>query len=51
MADHLQLRGSVTVDDGAAAKVRAEGKSLLPIGMTAPNPVTTARRLGSNSGK
>jgi glutamate 5-kinase len=24
----------VTVDDGAAAKVRAEGKSLLPIGMT-----------------
>ena len=34
MADHLQLRGSVTVDDGAAAKVRTEGKSLLPIGMT-----------------
>jgi glutamate 5-kinase len=35
MADHLQLRGAVIVDDGAAAKVRAEGKSLLPIGMTA----------------
>ena len=35
MADHLQLRGAVTVDDGAAAKVRDEGKSLLPIGMTA----------------
>ena len=35
MADHLQLRGAVTVDAGAAAKVRAEGKSLLPIGMTA----------------
>ncbi|MDM0038138.1 glutamate 5-kinase [Variovorax sp. J22G21] len=35
MADHLQMRGAVTVDDGAAAKVRAEGKSLLPIGMTA----------------
>ncbi len=34
MADHLQLRGSVVVDDGAAAKVRDEGKSLLPIGMT-----------------
>jgi glutamate 5-kinase len=34
MADHLQLRGSVTVDDGAAIKVRGEGKSLLPIGMT-----------------
>jgi glutamate 5-kinase len=35
IADHLQLRGSVAVDDGAAAKVRADGKSLLPIGMTA----------------
>jgi glutamate 5-kinase len=34
MADHLQLRGSVTVDAGAAAKLREEGKSLLPIGMT-----------------
>ena len=35
MADHLQLRGAVVVDDGAAAKLRSEGKSLLPIGMTA----------------
>ena len=35
MLDHLQLRGSVTVDDGAAAKVRDEGKSLLPVGVTA----------------
>ncbi|MEO7242892.1 MAG: glutamate 5-kinase [Variovorax sp.] len=34
MADHLQLRGAVSVDDGAAAKVQGEGKSLLPIGMT-----------------
>ena len=34
MADHLQLRGSVTVDAGAAHKVLTEGKSLLPIGMT-----------------
>ena len=33
MADHLQMRGSVIVDAGAAAKVRDEGKSLLPIGM------------------
>ncbi len=33
MMDHLKLRGSVTVDDGAADKLRAEGKSLLPIGM------------------
>jgi len=35
MADHLQLRGSVSVDEGAAAKLREEGKSLLPIGMVA----------------
>ena len=34
MVDHLQLRGAVTVDDGAARKVRDEGKSLLPIGVT-----------------
>ncbi len=33
MADHLQLRGAVIVDAGAASKVRDEGKSLLPIGM------------------
>jgi glutamate 5-kinase len=33
MSDHLQLRGSVVVDPGAAAKLRDEGKSLLPIGM------------------
>ena len=35
IADHLQVRGAVTVDDGAATKVQKEGKSLLPIGMTA----------------
>ena len=34
MADHLQLRGAVLVDDGAVAKIVEEGKSLLPIGMT-----------------
>ncbi len=33
MADHLQLRGAVVVDAGAAHKVRSEGKSLLPIGV------------------
>lgn len=33
MADHLQLRGSVRVDDGAATKLRRDGKSLLPIGI------------------
>jgi glutamate 5-kinase len=35
MADHLQLRGAVVVDAGAARKLLEEGKSLLPIGMTA----------------
>jgi glutamate 5-kinase len=35
IADHLQLRGSVVVDAGAVTKLRDEGKSLLPIGMTA----------------
>ena len=34
MADHLQLRGSVSIDAGAVAKLRNEGTSLLPIGMT-----------------
>ncbi len=34
IADHLQMRGSVMVDAGAVVKVRDEGKSLLPIGMT-----------------
>ncbi|MFN9747099.1 MAG: glutamate 5-kinase [Betaproteobacteria bacterium] len=33
MLDHLQLRGAVRVDAGAAAKLRDEGKSLLPIGV------------------
>jgi glutamate 5-kinase len=35
MADHLQMRGAVTIDAGAVRKLRAEGKSLLPIGMLA----------------
>lgn len=35
MADHLQLRGSVTIDAGAVTKVSEEGKSLLPVGMVA----------------
>jgi glutamate 5-kinase len=34
MADHLQLRGSVTIDEGAVSKLRADGSSLLPIGMS-----------------
>lgn len=33
MVDHLQLRGTVVVDEGAVAKLRDEGKSLLPIGV------------------
>ncbi|MES2633367.1 MAG: glutamate 5-kinase [Pseudomonadota bacterium] len=35
MSDQLQLRGAVTVDEGAVSKVRDGGKSLLPIGMIA----------------
>ena len=35
MADHLQLRGAVVIDAGAVHKLRHEGKSLLPIGVTA----------------
>ncbi len=35
IADHLQLRGAITVDAGAVIKLQREGKSLLPIGMTA----------------
>ena len=34
IADHLQMRGSVTVDEGAVTKLRSGGSSLLPIGMT-----------------
>ncbi|MCY4743397.1 glutamate 5-kinase [Pelomonas sp. UHG3] len=34
MVDHLQMRGAVTVDPGAVTKLRGEGKSLLPIGVT-----------------
>jgi glutamate 5-kinase len=35
MADHLQLRGRVSVDDGAARALREGGRSLLPVGMRA----------------
>ncbi|QTD46119.1 glutamate 5-kinase [Ottowia testudinis] len=34
IADHLQLRGALMVDEGAVAKLRGAGTSLLPIGMT-----------------
>lgn len=34
MADHLQTRGAVAVDDGAAGKLLQQGKSLLPVGVT-----------------
>ncbi len=33
LADHLQLRGSVTLDEGAVHALAAGGKSLLPIGV------------------
>ena len=35
MVDHLQMRGSVTVDAGAVQKLRSGGSSLLPVGMSA----------------
>ena len=34
LADHLQVSGSVTLDQGAVRALRSEGKSLLPIGVT-----------------
>lgn len=35
MADHLQLRGRLIIDDGAAKALAAGGKSLLPVGVKA----------------
>jgi len=35
LADHLQLRGSLRLDSGAARALVAGGRSLLPIGVTA----------------
>ncbi|TIC86236.1 glutamate 5-kinase [Crenobacter intestini] len=34
MADHLQLAGTLTVDEGAARALRERGTSLLPVGVT-----------------
>ena len=34
MVDHLQLRGSLAIDSGAASKLLGAGTSLLPIGVT-----------------
>ena len=33
LADHVQVRGTVTIDEGAARVLTAGGKSLLPIGV------------------
>ena len=35
LSDHLQVRGSLTLDAGAARALLAGGKSLLPVGVTA----------------
>lgn len=35
MADHLQMRGRLILDDGAAKALAAGGKSLLPVGVKA----------------
>ena len=37
MADHLHTAGAVVLDAGAVHKLRQEGKSLLPIGVTGVN--------------
>jgi glutamate 5-kinase len=34
LADHLQVRGALTLDDGAVDALVRDGKSLLPIGIT-----------------
>jgi glutamate 5-kinase len=34
LADHLQLKGRIVIDAGAATALRSGGKSLLPIGVT-----------------
>lgn len=39
IADHLQLRGAVEIDAGAADMLQNKGKSLLPVGMTAVHGV------------
>ena len=35
LADHVQVRGKLTIDDGAARVLTGAGKSLLPIGVVA----------------
>jgi glutamate 5-kinase len=35
LADHLQLRGKLTLDAGAVKVIQQDGKSLLPIGVVA----------------
>jgi glutamate 5-kinase len=35
LADHLQVRGKLTLDDGAVKALKSGGKSLLPIGVSA----------------
>lgn len=34
LADHLQVRGEIRLDEGAVRALKTEGKSLLPIGVT-----------------
>ncbi|HEY5929720.1 MAG TPA: PUA domain-containing protein, partial [Burkholderiales bacterium] len=37
LADHLQVRGKLSLDDGAVKALRVDGKSLLPIGVFESN--------------
>ncbi len=46
LADHLQLRGAVTLDAGAVSALQRDGKSLLPIGVIEVAGRIRARRGG-----
>ena len=46
LADHLQVRGKLTLDDGAVRALKVDGKSLLPIGVYELSGRIRARRSG-----
>ena len=49
LADHLQVRGKISLDAGAVKALAQEGKSLLPIGATASSR-SEERRVGKECG-
>ncbi len=46
LAGHLQIRGKLTLDDGAVKVLRQAGKSLLPVGVKTVEGTVCARRSG-----